>query len=480
MNINPKILANKVAMQATFTEMNNLGANLRLKPDLLSDKVTQLFSGTLYSDNPLTSALSGKHTITVNQNSWEWKARGGGLRPTISYGNLNTGNAKPGFMRGDFFLWLDENYWVAGDVLSPGTVDKTNAVRVVSNPERHGKGWKYLVRGMWDQDTKFLPVALLNENQQWGKLYSQYGEGATQSGSTQVSNAISLNGRLSRYRKHYMVTGDVHNAALACAIPDDKGKYHLSWMPYLEAQYWQQWHRELEIGYWYSRYTDTVKDSEGRPIYSGSGVQELLEGSNIYRHNGLSIKLFEEYMMDIFYARTAPMTGKRTLRGYTGEYGMLEFHRMIDLWQSRRKGAIQIMDSNYDRVKSPYSDRAYSAGYQYTKLRLFNGLEIELIHLPLYDDPTLNFEIDPASGRLKESSRITFLDFLDGEGDSNIKLVKRKDAFKNGYVAGMTSPYGNANKGLMSHAGDYYEMHVQDEVGVQITDTTRCGELILA
>jgi hypothetical protein len=43
----------------------------------------------------------------------------------------------------------------------------------------------------------------------------------------------------------------------------------------------------------------------------------------------------------------------------------------------------------------------------------------------------------------------------------------------------MQTPYGPNTKGLMSHSGGYYEMHVEKQQGIHIEDVTRCGELIL-
>ena len=57
--------------------------------------------------------------------------------------------------------------------------------------------------------------------------------------------------------------------------------------------------------------------------------------------------------------------------------------------------------------------------------------------------------------------------------------MNKKNAFKNWYVAGGTSPYGPTTKGLGSHSGDYYEVHVQDQYGVHVEDVTRCGEIIV-
>ncbi len=58
--------------------------------------------------------------------------------------------------------------------------------------------------------------------------------------------------------------------------------------------------------------------------------------------------------------------------------------------------------------------------------------------------------------------------------------MNRENSFKLGYVHGLHSPYGPVNNKGMAHSGDYYEMHVQKQVGVHIEDLSRCGELILS
>jgi len=42
----------------------------------------------------------------------------------------------------------------------------------------------------------------------------------------------------------------------------------------------------------------------------------------------------------------------------------------------------------------------------------------------------------------------------------------------------MASPFGYTNQASVAHAGDYYEMHAHEQVGIHIEDITRCGMLI--
>jgi len=76
--------------------------------------------------------------------------------------------------------------------------------------------------------------------------------------------------------------------------------------------------------------------------------------------------------------------------------------------------------------------------------------------------------------------RFTFLDFSGEAASSNIKMMSKKNSFRLGYVAGLANPYGPNSGDLMSHSGNYYEMHVEKQCGIHVNDITRCGELILA
>lgn len=475
-----KLVVKHMPWHANMTELNHLGAALIAKPDVFESKMTQLFTAQRYSENPLTAMLAGKAEKTINASEWEWQMRGATARPLVVIENVEPdANTTPGKFKTTFKIKLDEDWYIPGDVIHPGTSNKKYQVRIQSQPQRHGKGFIYEVRGMWDDAQMFLPVQYLKPGTQWAKLFAQYEEAAEQSGSTQYSLPIMMRNRLSRFRKKYRVTGDAANEVLAVKIPDSNGKFHDSWIKYAEVEYWEQWYRELERGYWYSRSTDTVLGANGRPIYSGPGVQEQLEDSHQHMYSTLTAKLVEEYLMDIFYSRVKP--GKaRKIKGFTGEYGMIQFHRAIQDWATK-KGFIQVVDQMFiDKTKSDYHENGLVAGYQYVKYRMANGAELELVHNPLYDDREINFEIDPVTGYPMESQRITFLDFS-GEGEgSNIQLVNKANSFKHVYIHGLQSPYGPVQNKAAAHSGDYYEMHVQKQCGVHIEDVGKCGELILS
>jgi len=473
------LVIKQMPWHANMTELNHLGAALLTKPTLFEGKMTQIFTAQRYSDNTLTAMLAGKQEKTINTTAWEWNMKGATARPLVVLENVEpSGNTTPGKFKSTFKLKLDENWWLPGDVIHPG--DTRYQVRIQTQAFRHGKGWVYEVRGMSDDPAFYVPIKYFESGRQWAKLYSQYEEAAEQSGSTQYSMPIALQNKMSRFRKKYRVTGDAANEVLAVKMQDSNGKWHDSWVKFAEVEYWEQWYRELERGYWYSRSTDTVLGANGRPIFSGPGVREQLEDSHIHPYSVLTAKLIEEYLMDIFYSRKKPGKGRR-VKGFTGEYGMIQFHRAVMDWQ-KKNGFIQVVDNTFiQKGSSEYHANALTAGYQYTRYRMANGAELELTHVPLYDDREINFEIDEVTGYPVESQRITFLDFAgEGDGGNNIQLMHRANSFKLGYVAGLHNHYGPSNNKSMAHSGDYYEMHVQKQCGVHIEDVSRCGELVLS
>lgn len=480
-----KLITKELQWNANMTEQSHLGANLLAKPHKLVSVMDQLFTAkNYYSDNPLSSMLMGNQLTeeTIGTTEWEWELKGANTRPLICLENVEPeSNTTPGKYGRPFKIKLDENWFLPGDYIHPGTSNKKFQLRVQNDPIPHGDGWVYTVVLASGKSEDFLPVKYLQYGQQWGKLYSKYEEAAEQSGSTQFSLPIALRNRMSLYRKEYKITNYAATEVLAVAVPvmqDGKISHVTNWMKYAEIEYWQQWYRELERGFWYSRSTDTIIGANGRPVRSGPGLQEQLEDSHQERYTHLTAKLIEEYLMDIFYSRVKPGQGRK-IRGYTGEYGMMMFHRAIQNWMEK-SGFIKNVEVFTNKVSSEYHTNALEGGYQFVKYNMANGASLELVHNPLYDDRSINFEIDPVTGFPVESQRITFLDFSGDSGKSNLKIMNKKDGFAFGYVEGLYGPYGPKNGGSSAHSGSYYEMHVEKSVGLHVHDVTRCGELILS
>jgi hypothetical protein len=60
-------------------------------------------------------------------------------------------------------------------------------------------------------------------------------------------------------------------------------------------------------------------------------------------------------------------------------------------------------------------------------------------------------------------------------GDSNIMLLKRKDTFRWGYLAGTHTPTGPVKGGAVSILKAGYDVFCEGSAGLWIKDVTRCG-----
>lgn len=478
-----KLITNEQKWSSNMTESNHLGAALMLEPELVMGSADTLFTAqNYYSDNPMLSMLMGnsKTEKTINGNKWEWKVKGVSTRPsTIVENILPSSVTKPGSLRRPFKIKLAENWYVPGDVLSPTKLDNKYQFRVMSEVVPSGNGFIYSVIMVTKSGADFCPLSALTSNSPWSKLYSTYEEGNEQRGSTITSTPMSLANEQGKYGKKYKITDYASTDVLSVGIKDSKGDVHSSWFRYAEVEYWIEWYRELERGVWYNRAATDIDGSTGRPVRTGAAIHEQLEDSHVRRYTHLTAKLIEDYLSDIFYGRKKPGMGRK-VTGYSGEFGIKLFHSAIDDWMNKNS-FIKNIESFSGKSKSDLHSNSLEVGYQFTRYNMANGTSLELVHMPLYDDPSINSAIDPVTGYPIESQRITFLDFDGGKSkDSNIKLTKRRDSEAFSYIEGMFGPYGPKKRGSnASHAGSYYEMHVEKVCNVHIHDVTKCGELIL-
>lgn len=469
----------KMPMHANMTEMNHLGTLLAANPYKFEGVMTQLFTTQMFSDNTLTTFLTqaGVKEKIIPADSWTWNLETNTRRPTVVIGDTQPLNLEPCKGRNTAELYLDENWWLSGDVIHPMEGDGKYQVRIVNSPRRQGKGWVYTVQAMNDQLSFFIPKRYFAQNVRWNKLFAKYGEGSEQSGSTQYNMPIELGpSRVSMLRKQYSVTGDAANETLKISLTDKSGKTYDTWVKYAELKYWQQWYKECEANAFYSRSTNTVLDANGRPVQSGAGMFELFEDAHTHRYSVLTATLIREFVQDIFYNRVA--FAKRNLDVFTGEYGMTAFSDAINN-ATQASGFIPTTDMGVMTAKSEMHGNSKSFGYQFVRYEMANGATVTVRHAPILDDREYNSEIDPVTGAPTQSMRFLFMDFGSSIGD-NIKLVTRENSLKSGYEHGLQTPYGVNNGKPMSHSGDYYTMHVQKKSGIQITDISRCGQLILS
>jgi len=470
----PKIKINKRPWFANDTELNHLAKAGIVEAEKLDKVLSRYFNASKNQYNPLLAYgdLKGK-TKEIQSEEIEWSLMGSSTRPLVILEDVDPTNVKKGLGKTTFKIKGDVNWYKIGDILAPA--DKKYLLRIQSEPRPSGKGFVYTVIFQPDDPKMFLPNKYVKPGSRFAKLFSAYGEGSDSSGSVQFAMPIDLSARISTLRKEYKITGDADNSVLEIALMDENNKVHShKWMNYADAEFKAQWNREIEKSLWYSRYGMTTPDTTGRPVRTGSGIEELLESSNLHYYNKFSTKLLREYLMDIFYNRVGFKS--RKLKVFTGEYGAMAFHEAVDNDSSK---FLTMDTTNIKKSASDFNSNSYQFGRQFTKYIGPNGIEVEVHYNPVYDDRENNFLIDPLTGKPAESMKFSFFDVTDGSGDDNLYILKKKGGKKSGYVAGLQSPYGPMSNQLMSNSEDAYTMIEMDQVGVMLKDVSRCGQLRL-
>ena len=116
------------------------------------------------------------------------------------------------------------------------------------------------------------------------------------------------------------------------------------------------------------------------------------------------------------------------------------------------------------------------------------GNKITVAYCPVFDDPHLHSAAGGTNpfgdNRLKESSKMVFLDFGKTNGVSNIDLITKgaegiNRSFVKKYVAGMINPY-DKNSMMAANADDKFECHIMSESGIVVRNPLSCGILSVA
>lgn len=477
-NIN-KLITKRMDWGGQMTEHNHLGKAGWIKPEHLDGVLTKIFASQIYADNPLSQMMLGKER-TVTSNEWEWELEAAHTRPLTVIEDVSDDD-HPGKWGESFKVKFDEDWWVEGDVITPGTQFQDQQCRIKHNPYRSGNGYIYELELVTDDNTKQVSKKFLEPGTSWGKLYSTYGEAATRGGSMTFSGNIAMRDHLGKLRKQYKVTDYAAEEVLAVKVVGSDGNMYNSWVNYAEVECNRLWRREIETAIWYNRTSSRIKGENGRKVDSFAGIMEKIEdGGWRYGYNVLTAKLINEFMMDIYFGRVAP-GNQRHLTAWTGEVGMLKFNEMMQDVFAKNGWVIQ--NSNWSPVQktsSPMHQNAYALGFQFVEYRMPNGCTLSLNHLPLLDDTVINMELDELTGYPKSSSMFLFLDLAPaGKAKSNIEIMVKKDGFKWGYVNGLVSPYGPIRGGQAAHEGEFYSVSYSKEFGVHIEDVTRCGMLYM-
>lgn len=465
-----------------LVDENMLSNALMTKPHEVSTVLSYIF-GT-YENSTIDFLTSGMgKSMTVANRQYEWPVmiqhdKAIEIYEARWHGAAISSTDTPGINGSTIQLYVKEKWFGPGAILA---FDKREfQVRVTGEPFQDGDFFVYTVVVADGKPESYILPSLLEVGKRVSREGSAYEEYSEEADIVNYQTPFKLRNHLTTMRLQYDITGDAYSSVMVIAMKDPKsGKQSYLWSDYQEWCAMRQWYDTLERFLVYSKYnanqdgTTDLKGTNGRPVYIGAGLLQQIASSNRQYYTHLTADLLEDYLFNLSYNLLG--RGERKFVALTGEMGMKEFDRVL----KEKASGYQLVDSKF--VSG--SGQELTLGGQFTTYKMLNGIELTLKHMPLYDNPVYNRELHPVSGKPLESYRMTFLDFGNRDGESNIQKVVRKDReMVMWHNAGAVAPGAGHAKNistLRSNAKDGYTVNFLTEQGIMMKDPTTSGELIM-
>ncbi len=215
-------------------------------------------------------------------------------------------------------------------------------------------------------------------------------------------------------------------------------------------------------------------------IITGDGLLAQIDSSNqaTYSAGSLTEDILTEFIGKLSLNATSSEGNEWVV--FTGTEGRIAFHKAMKDLIVAPAGAMT--GGTMQGVKGDVHLGANFASYSAL------GNKITVAYCPVFDDPHLHSTSGGTNpfgdNRLKESSKMVFLDFGKTSGVSNIDLITKgaegiNRSFVKKYVAGMINPY-DKNTMMAANADDKFECHIMSESGIVVRNPLSCGILSVA
>lgn len=463
-----------------LVDENKLSNALLTRPYQVSTIVSHIFGKY---ENTSIDALTGglNKVMVIDNNQYEWSVfieadRAVTIRDSKWQGSAITSNLTPGINNTPIQLWLEDKWFGPGAILAFD--DRNYQVRVAGAPYQDGNLWVYTVYVANGQPDSYILPSLLSAGCQVSREGTAYEEYSEEADIVNYTTPFKLRNRLTTMRLSYDITGSAYASVMVIALQDPKsGKQSFLWSDYQEWIALRQWYSTLERQLVYSQFnqntdgTTSLVGTNGRPVYIGAGLLEQIAPANRRSYTKLTASLLEDFLFDLCYNLLGQ--NERKFVALTGEMGMKEFDRVL----KEKASGYSLIDTHFISG----SGQNLTLGGQFTTYKMLNGVELTLKHFPLYDNIVYNRKLHPISGKPLESYRMTFIDFGNRDGESNIVKVVRKDrAMVMWHLGGSVAPGSGHSKSistLRSTAKDGYTVLFLAECGIMLKDPTTSGEL---
>ena len=473
---------------AGLTTSNHLGALFGEQPELISKFISRLEYLDLGED--LISYMEQFPTHYISDDKeFEWLLQGAEEKniPLVKVTDLDgvdfVGGDEIGKGNSRFKMWFSEKLFFKQHVIV-GMKPDLYKVLLRSDGNQVGDYFVYEAELLTGDETLFLPAEEVEAGTRWSIEYSLSEQTLSKDGSDiSFTSPFRMSNRMSMIRKKHLIPGDMinkkENDPVVFGVSGKDNKTFTTWLNKLDWEFVRQFRREkaklLMFGQSNRRADGSYanKGDSGYEIKAGLGLREQISPANIFYYNKFDIEQFVDYCLSLSVGKL-PEDSRRFVVG-TGEFGLKTVSRAIEAYASA--SAIE-----YNRLNElTGGNRGSYRRTQFVKLADINGITLEFMHIPQYDDAVRNKVRHPEGG-LAESHRLTIMDFGTAKGEPNIQLVRAKgfdEVFA--YLPGLRDPYTAGGQGkpkMIATPVDGYEIHKADWLGIMVRNPMRMGEWI--
>lgn len=369
---------------------------------------------------------------------------------------------------------------------------------VRTEPEQvDGSNWAIEVELITSDPELYVPYDELVAGTRWSVDYSASEQFMSKKGSDiSFTSPFIMSNRISMMRKEHTVPGEMIRKGQNTPVTfnwqymnkDGKAEKAKTWLNKLDFTFDQHFRREKAKLLFYGKGNQQDKQTNGvygntgdagGPIKLGMGLREQISAANTNYYTTFNIEQFVSFLLDLSVGRI-PEKDRHFVIG-TGEHGL----KMVSQAIEKYAGAQALSyGTDMNRMGLLNKDGGGSNKWSYTKPQFvkhanINGISMEFVHIPWYDDQVRYKQMHPDGGTV-ESYRLTIMDFGVQDGNPNIQLVRLKnqpEVF--GYVPGLRDPYSPEGKAkAMANGVDGYTIHRADWVGIKVHNPMRLGEYI--
>jgi hypothetical protein len=470
---------------------NNLAYLGQSKPQQVSNIISQLY--TNYHGMDLDTYLDQFPTkFLKDDNEFQWKLQGASeknvplIEARISATTAASATDKLGVGVSRFWLVFPEQYFYDTELIV-GEKNEVYPIHIKSDPISEGLNWVYECELLTGDATLFIPFEEVQNGKRFSKEWSPVSRtNSNKGGGMNYVSPMTMQNSFTYMRLEDTRPGNMTDKPLSFDFMGTDGKTHTTWMQYADFEFEARFRQMKNRYYMFATPNKTDqntylnKSEAGFTIEQGAGIRAQMNPSNVEYFNKLDIDWLTDILLGLSINKLPMDKRKFVLR--TGEYGMVAFSRALE---NKAYGYVRIVNgapvtSVTDMNRITISGNSMTLKGQFLEYVGPNGIEISIIHEPLYDDTVRNKVKHPLGGPA-ESYRYDILDVGTTNGDANIcKVAQQGMNDITGYIPGLRDPFqlgGKAPK-IMAIPTDAYQLHKMAICGVMIKNPTSCLQLI--